>query len=305
MTRLAFDREGERLVSTIASPAAERSGDVMTHLIKTGEALFQETALAADVSPAGLLATAELNGTMSLREVAHAEQKVTVLPGHIGGRATRQIQPDGSHLRRVAMTARCGFASATRALPSAFTAGTADPVLTFDISLDGRRIVSGDVRGVAKCWNTNVDDETLVTKVVEGPTDTSRLWPVGVSFSRDGQQLAIAMRHGRLHVVDAAIGKELWSEQRSGTFSFAYQPHRDLLLALRDNALVMRKASTGEIFEVATEANGFGSRVAFSRDGESFAAATKEGVGVFEAATGKLVRTLVCDGEPWLTDAGI
>ena len=180
--------------------------------------------------------------------------------------------------------------------PTRVLHGHTTSVTAIAITPDASRIVSGAADGTLRWWDGALADATRTTW---GTAAESSVY--GLDFSRDGTRAATASWGGAVSLWDVTSGRRLWTtaaHERSAN-AVAFSPDgRRLVSGGNDGRLQILDTADGRV--VATWeaiADGRVAGLAWSPDGRwVFAPSSRPGGKLWDAATGKPVRTIAGSG---------
>ena len=161
-------------------------------------------------------------------------------------------------------------------------------VVAFDLSADGASVALGDWSGLVSVWATATGQLRYEQKLQK--------YPGILTFSPNGQRLAVAPQGDAVRILDAATGAAVTTlgSPVGGTLTLAFSRDGrwvatgdgDTLVRIHETATGKEVASNREFLMVPLI-------VAFSADGASvFAASGDKFVNIIDTATGKTVRKL-------------
>ena len=198
------------------------------------------------------------------------------------------------------------FVASDRKAVVLFDAATAKEIRRFPgyrdcmyaaFSPDGKLLASGGLDDAAKesyslrLWDVEKGVEALqcdLPKTKKGGTEP----PTGIAFSPQGDKLIAAIAEMDTYLFDVKTGKQLHRLGHNWAYRVAYAPDGKTAVSLRGPALRLWNPDDGKerFLEFAGHQSGVMS-VAVSSDGATVASAG-ENIGIWEATTGKLIRTL-------------
>lgn len=154
-------------------------------------------------------------------------------------------------------------------------------------SPDGWRIVTTNGLHTAQVWNADTGEEIAHhdQPIVVG----------GISWSPDGRRVVTTTGGNatQIQVWDASSGRTLLSYTATGGEAVAWSP-RDNRVAMIDDGIVIFDASTGKDL-LRFGADTYGNSLVWSPDARMLAAPSTGGVGLWDAASGRHIGSIVTD----------
>jgi WD40 repeat protein len=186
--------------------------------------------------------------------------------------------------------------------PSRKLVGHTAAVRALAVAPDGKRFASAGEDGSLRFWESN-GKAVLSATQQKGPID-------GLSFSRDGRQLASVNRDGILQVLDAATGKKMYgftdpvvfpspAERQRGNSAVSYSPDNKLL-AIKNSmtSLKVLDAASGKVVGQVAEPRSTANSLSYSPNNNMLAVC---GAGVsptlLNPTNGAKVRVLLGDSK--------
>jgi WD40 repeat protein len=171
--------------------------------------------------------------------------------------------------------------------------GDSSNLVVVDFSPDGSLLASGSTDSVIKLWNISPGEILRELNSYEGDV-------CSVAFSTDGKKLAsIKYFNPGFELWDVETGQKIeYSQDRLDSFSryyyrIAISPVAKVLAVGGKGRVGLWDIATGRELRTMIESTGFVAEVAFSPDGKSLAAGSKNGtIGLWDAATGWELRKL-------------
>jgi WD40 repeat protein len=160
-------------------------------------------------------------------------------------------------------------------------------------SPDGRRIITGTTEGSIIIWDAGSGREL---QTLYGHDDYVR----SVAYSPDGRHIISGSDDGTVIIWDAASGRELRKLSRYGSDSYvyiyavAYSPDgRRIIAGDDDGAITIWDAESGrELQSLSVSWSGEIYLMSYSPDGRRIIAGTEEGIMMWDAVSGRELRTL-------------
>ncbi|WP_247370461.1 caspase family protein [Bradyrhizobium sp. CW10] len=289
ISSVTFSPDGERiLLGSLDRTTPEVWDTTSGQLLQTfGRARARGRSVA--FSPNGAYALAGVDSSLQLWD-ATTGRLLRKFEGHRDKVNSVAFSPDGSR-------ALSGSADETLKL---WDVATGQVLRTFEghdgwvgsvaFSSDGTRVASGGEDKTLKIWDTGTG--VLLHNL---PTDEAIY---SVAFSPDGRRVLLGTRY--LELWDVATGQnQTWyvpGPSATVVHSVAFSPDGTRVVSGQDGpgqttTLHMWDATTGQNVWAGSNIGVYS--VAFSRDGKLLLSGSDEGIEVWEAATGKLLRTFV------------
>ena len=158
---------------------------------------------------------------------------------------------------------------------------------SMDLSPDGNIIASGSDDGEIKLWDVQTGE---VLSQFDGPSSAV----TGLSFSPDGNTIASGSRDTTVRVWDIATGKELHTPEGHAyeAISAAFSPDgKTIMSASEDKTVRIWDATTGKELHALRGHSGDINSASFSPDGSTIISASLFEMKLWNAKTGKLLRT--------------
>lgn len=227
-------------------------------------------------------------------------QQLFSLDGHEYAVFRASWSPDGRWLATASMDSTVRLWDGRTGEPRFALHGHTGPVMDADWSPDGSRLVTGSLDGSAKVWEIGpVSTREVLTLTGHG----TRSGIVGVAFSRDGSHVMLGpMDISAVQVWDVSLAGDAqwWNLPAATHYSRAsFTPDgEELVNTSGDGSVTVWSMKTGA--EVLTTAPGPGpvTNIEVSPDGSLIAGGGENGVGVWEATTGRKV-TQISGGDGW------
>ena len=220
-----------------------------------------------------------------------AGKEKAVLSGHEGPVAALAFSPDGLILATVAFDKTVKLWDVANARERSILQAHAAPAVSLAFSDDGKRLASGSTDGIIKVWDPAASQLQLTCK-------GHRQGILGLAWAKDGQELASGSLDGVLKIWDlkAAQGPPIVKGFTNSLNALAFLPGGASVAGvdMRGTLLVSDLASGAERVRHPLPV-GFGFNIcsAFSPDGKTLAGGgPRDGVELYEVATGKKTRTL-------------
>jgi WD40 repeat protein len=164
-----------------------------------------------------------------------------------------------------------------------------DGVISFALSPDGKRVVSGGWDRTIKIWDLadgielvtiNLGDrnaylDALYHGDVEGLRQARLSLAWSVAFSLDGKQIASGHASGEIKIWDVATGKQLKTLEghRDEVDSIAFSPDGKLMATVASEVKLWDTTNWTELMSLSDPETGMESCVTFSQDGKRIASA--------------------------------